>query len=231
MSIGCIAVDRHHCAQEVTLKYLDFFSNVKYLPVVFAEDIDLLNTLEEDLVLIYLKRNSECSISSTLSPFKKIYIIAEQNSYLNLDITGHVDRNIDVYLPEPGSTINIKLRSRIKKDSNLEINAHQSSHSFLSIKGNFYVEKDIKLNAKGKILMDNTAINSTSELYFKALHDSKNPQIKLTPILEVKNHQVIANHGSAIANLGIDKLWPFISRGLDKKSSKQLYIKSFLKGV
>ena len=79
--------------------------------------------------------------------------------------------------------------------------------------------------------MHNTAFNSSSELYLKALREDAKSVITVSPILEVLNKNVTAKHGSAILTIEKQHVWPFIVKGISYDKAASLLKNAFLKGL
>ena len=233
MSIGCIAVDRHDCAQMANLKYLDFYDNWNWSQVVFADNIGQLDLILENKVIIYIKKYQQASFESTFKPFTNILIILEEDSQLDLIINKNSNNClIQILMPEPGATFNCYFRAIIKEEFGLNIECDQiANNTKVLINGKFIVNKQKKLLAFGKIKMHNTAFNSSSELYLKALREDAKSVITVSPILEVLNKNVTAKHGSAILTIEKQHVWPFIVKGISYNKAASLLKNAFLKGL
>lgn len=231
MSIGCIAVDRHNCVQAINLKYLEY-SKLKWAPVVFAENIDQLENIEEDKVIIYITKYKKITLDYDLSKFTEVVIILEQDSQLDVSLYPIYSKySWQLILPESGAVFNGYVRGL--QDDSLEFNFYcdqVASNTKVLLDGKFVVNSGYNLKALGTIKMYETCVSSSSELYLKALHEDSLSSIVVSPQLEVLNSKVKAKHGSAIKKINEPMLWPFLSRGIAIADALKLLKRSFLKG-
>lgn len=232
MSVGCIAVDNHNCLQTVQKKYLNYFADFTWSVIIDSENLGHVNSLLDDKILIYIKKNQQASINSTMLPYKKIFVVLEQDSNLDLKInlTDGVDKKISILLPESGAKLNLSLKSQASSNLLLDIICNQlAPNTEVKINGLFYAHGSAKIAIYGKIIMHELAKCSTSKLIFKCLRENKQSEVKLAPILEVYNNQVKANHGSAVDIIDQKLLWQLMARGISKKNAQIIFKKSFLK--
>jgi hypothetical protein len=231
MSIGCIAVDSHNCVQTKQIKYLDYFAKFNWAVVIDSENLAQIHSLLDDKILIYLKKNEQLCINSTLRPYKDIYIILEQDSNLDIQVSlTDSSKNIAILLPEPGASINLKLQAQTSSSLQLNIICNQlSPNTNVMIYGRFYAYDKAKIAINGKIIMHELASHSFSKLIFKCLRENHLSDVKLSPELEVFNNLVKANHGSAVDIIDQKLLWQLMARGISKKNAQIIFKKSFLK--
>jgi Fe-S cluster assembly scaffold protein SufB len=231
MSVGCVAVDSHNCLQTAQKKYLKHFAYFNWAVIIDSVNIAQINSLLDHKVLIYLKKNEQLRINSTLRPYNDIYIILEQNSNLDIQVSlTDCSKNIAVLLPEPGASINLKIQSQTISNLQLNILCDQlAPNTNVNIHGRFFAYHNAKLTINGKIIMHELSTNSSSKLIFKCLRESNQSEIKLSPELEVYNSLVKANHGSAVDIIDQRLLWQLMARGISKKNAQVIFKKSFLK--
>jgi hypothetical protein len=231
MSIGCIAVDSHNCAQTKQIKYLDYFSKFNWAVIIDKVNIAQINSLLDHKVLIYLKKNEQLLINSTFRPYNDIYIILEQDSNLDMQVS-LIDssKNIAILLPEPGACLNLKLQAQICSSLQLNIICDQlAPNTNVKINGRFYAYDNAKITINGKIIMHELASHSSSKLIFKCLRENSKSEVNLSPVLEVYNNHVKANHGAAVDIIDQKLLWQLMARGISKKNAQIIFKKSFLK--
>lgn len=231
MSIGCIAVDSHSCVQTKQKKYLDYFANFNWAVIIDSDNLAQINSLLDDKILIYIKKNEQVCINSSLRPYNDIYVILEQDSNLEFQVSlTDSSKNIAILLPEPGASINLKLHAQTSSSLQLNIICNQlAPNSNVNICGRFYAHDNAKITINGKIIMHELASHSSSKLIFKCLRENNQSEVKLSPELEVYNNLVKANHGSAVDIIDQKLLWQLMARGISKKNSQVIFKKSFLK--
>jgi hypothetical protein len=232
MSIGCIAVDSHNCVQTVQKKYLDLFTDFTWAMLVDSDNLNKINSLVESKILIYIKKNQRSYINSTMLPYEDIFLILEQDSELDFQISlaNSALKKIYILLPESGACLNLRLKAETTTSLQVNIICDQlAPNTKVIVNGRFYVQGSAKIDICGKIRMPELAKNSASKLIFKCLRENSQSTVKLAPELEVFNHLVKANHGSAIDIIDQKLVWQVMARGISKKNAQLIFKKSFLK--
>ena len=83
---------------------------------------------------------------------------------------------------------------------------------------------------KGRIFIDEQGSKTEASQHHKALVLSPKASVTSEPTLEVLTHDVVCNHGSAIAYLNQEHLEYLMSRGISDQHAERLIVDSFLSG-
>lgn len=93
------------------------------------------------------------------------------------------------------------------------------------------LDKTAATDFTGLIKIDREAKGVESFLEHRTILLSKQAKARVSPMLEIKAHQVQASHAATVAYLDPEQLFYLKGRGLDEKKARKLIIDGFLSEV
>lgn len=161
----------------------------------------------------------------------KVRIILEENSYLHIDsLVSNSNCSMSVSLAGRGSEIECISSVVVDKDSKLEFSvSHDSEDTKSLVVNNGLVLKNSRL------IFDVNGIVKKNSNRSICLQDSKiitnNDQLSIIlPNLYIENYDVEAEHSAYVGNFKEEDMFYLMSRGISRRDSYLLLVKSFLIG-
>jgi len=85
-----------------------------------------------------------------------------------------------------------------------------------------------QVDAQGDVEIARKAVRADAHFVAKSLLLSREARVRVVPMLSVKNGNVKAGHGAAMAPISADELFYLESRGIDGKEGRQMILEGFL---
>lgn len=166
--------------------------------------------------------------------FESLNFDMKKNSKLifNYHSKGIKSRKSFIYAKqEANSYFDFKYRSFLLNDNNTDLTVISES-----IEENCFSNHDIKcvltdtsiFSGTGEIIIGKSANNAEAYHYNSTISLSDDVRINARPILKISNGNVQCSHGSPSYYISDSDIFYMLSRGIDKRSAKIMYLKSFL---
>ncbi len=174
-------------------------------------------------------------------PQKVEVILPTKNTELNVDkdsvyvvdlfdISGNNDYSVTLNFKKPGVSARILALYKLTNTTILNLTTvanHIAPNTSCSTEVRGVLYDSSLSNYIGKILINNSAQQTTSFLDDRVLTLSSTCRNASQPILEIKADEVRASHGAITSNIDPLQLYYLESRGLKRKDAEKLIIKGF----
>lgn len=155
-------------------------------------------------------------------------LILSKNLLINLE--SNQDKTLEI-LVDKDSEIDINLVLYAKNEDSYKLN-YKIIHKYPRTKSRssfkVVLDDEASFDFQGLIKVLNGASNSDAYLKVEVLTISENATAHVVPSLEIEENEIKASHGATITKINEDQIFYMMSRGLDRKESKNEIVKGFL---
>ena len=213
-------------------KIIDFKTNNT---IEITEDCNLFFTIDDSIKYTYSIKDCNCNM----------FVIVDVNNLSNIEENVSISNaNVNIYYVELNNIdINMKSNISLYRNSNLKINtiliasdtkniefniSNVEDHSNCEIYNNVVgLDKAIfSLNVIGNILKKSPYSKCIQKTH--CLSIGKPEKLKVLPILNIDNENVIAAHSLSSGTIDSKIMYYINSRGLDRNEAIKLVLKSYL---
>ena len=107
------------------------------------------------------------------------------------------------------------------------IGANTVGHSYARI----VVKDKAKVNFKGMVRIEESGVNTDSNLVENSLILSKDAQTNTIPALEIITNEVKASHAATVSQLDEDQIFYTMTRGIPRKDAERLLVRGYFEPI